>query len=181
MERMRLLWERARRDKLENLKTICAGDGQYLPFGDDSFDVVVVNGVLEWVPSGMEGNPGKLQRDFLAEIRRVLKPSGSLLLGIENRNSWKTWFRNKDGHTGLRFVPWLPRILASLYSRICGKGPYRNWLYSSGQYAKLLRGVGLDRAEFHVPLPGYHHPVWMCPLQDSEGIAKRVARPVEGF
>ncbi|MDB4484815.1 methyltransferase domain-containing protein [bacterium] len=178
LERMRLLHNRSVLDGLRNLKTVCAGDGTHLPFANDSFDIVIVNGVLEWVPSGLAGNPGELQRAFLREVRRVLKPSGTLLLGIENRYAWKTWFRNPDGHTGLRFVPWLPRFLATMYSKVTGKGEYRNWLYSEKQYERLLSNEGFDSSSFVVPLPGYHHPVWMVPLTQPKKIAKRVRRSV---
>ena len=127
---------------LKNLQLVCAGDTKYLPFPDDSFDAVVVNGVLEWVPSGLPGNPREVQMAFLKEVRRVLKPEGCLFLGIENRYAWKTWARNPDGHTGLRFVPWLPRVLDDLYSRVNGKGGYRNYLYGPGQYRQLLSECG---------------------------------------
>ena len=67
MERMRLLALRSQQEGRENIKVICGGDGKHLPFADDSFDLVVVNGVLEWVPSGMAGHPGRLQAAFLRE------------------------------------------------------------------------------------------------------------------
>ena len=178
LERMRLLFTRSVQDGLKNLRTVCAGDGKHLPFSDDTFDIVIVNGVLEWIPSGLPGDPGKLQREFLKEIRRVLTPSGALLLGIENRYAWKTWFRNPDGHTGLRFVPWLPRFLANMYSKIKGHGQYRNWLYGEKQYKRLLSHEGFDSSSFVVPLPGYQHPVWMVPLTQPKKIAKRVRRSV---
>ena len=180
MERMRLLALRSKQDGRDQIKVVCGGDGRFLPFADDSFDVVVVNGVLEWVPSGMEGHPGQLQEAFLSEIRRVLKDDGCLFLGIENRFAWKTWFRNRDGHTDLRFVPWLPRPLADLYSRMMGKGGYRNWLYSRRQYVNLLRDKGFNDVQFHIPLPGYHHPIWMVPAGRKTQIADTVRRRVSG-
>ncbi len=181
MERMQLLWTRAQKDNIHNLSTVCAGDGKHLPFEKNTFDIIILNGVLEWVPSGMNGHPGDLQLGFLKEVRRVLSPQGCLFLGIENRHAWKTWFRNPDGHTNLRYVPWLPRWAASAYSRMMGKGPYRNWLYSRSQYVQLLKRAGFHSTEFHVPLPGYHHPIWMVPLDQPDQISSRIQRKVQTF
>ena len=176
LERMQLLGIRRRLDQLKNLQLVCAGDSKHLPFPDNSFNAVVVNGVLEWVPSGLPGNPREVQKEFLKEIRRVLKPDGCLFLGIENRYAWKTWAMNADGHTGLRFVPWLPRLLAHLYSRIKGKGSYRNYLYGPGQYRGLLKACGFDNTEFYVPCPGYHHPVRMIDFKDKRQLERAFSR-----
>lgn len=177
LERMQLLGIRRQVDELDNLQLVCAGDSKHLPFPDNSFNAVVVNGVLEWVPSGLPGNPRDVQMEFLREIRRVLKPDGCLFLGIENRYAWKTWAMNADGHTDLRFVPWLPRTLAHLYSKIKGKGSYRNYLYGPGQYRKLLSDCGFADTQFYVPCPGYHHPLRMIDFEDKPQLEDAFARP----
>ena len=177
LERMQLLGLRRQADELDNLQLVCAGDSKHLPFPDDSFNAVVVNGVLEWVPSGLPGNPREVQMEFLREIRRVLKPDGCLFLGIENRYAWKTWAMNADGHTDLRFVPWLPRTLAHLYSKMKGKGSYRNYLYGPGQYRKLLSDCGFADTQFYVPCPGYHHPLRMIDFDDKPQLEDAFARP----
>ncbi len=176
LERMQLLGIRRRQDQLDNLQLVCAGDSKHLPFPENSFNAVVVNGVLEWVPSGLPGNPCDVQKEFLKEIRRVLKPDGCLFLGIENRYAWKTWAMNADGHTGLRFVPWLPRGLADLYSRMNGKGGYRNYLYGPGQYRILLKECGFEDTKFYVPCPGYHHPLEMIDFEDKQQLERAFSR-----
>lgn len=176
LERMQLLNIRRKEDELDNLQLVCAGDSKHLPFPDNSFNAVVVNGVLEWVPSGLPGNPREVQMEFLREIRRVLKPDGCLFLGIENRYAWKTWAMNADGHTGLRFVPWLPRTLAHLYSKMKGKGTYRNYLYGPGQYRRLLADCGFADTQFYVPAPGYHHPVRMIDFEDTSQLEEAFTR-----
>ncbi|MFT7512310.1 MAG: ubiquinone/menaquinone biosynthesis C-methylase UbiE/aminoglycoside phosphotransferase [Candidatus Omnitrophota bacterium] len=178
-ERMQLLKIRTDRDGRDNIRCVCAGDGEFLPFADDQFDLIIINGVLEWVPSGMEGDPREVQLHFLKEARRVLKPGGVLSLGIENRNAWKTWFRQPDGHTDLHYVPWLPRRLADRYSRSKGKGPYRNYLYSESQYRQLLKEAGWDRSEFHIPCPGYHHPTSMVRRDDRAALRQVAMRKVQ--
>lgn len=176
LERMQLLGIRRQLESVDNLQLVCAGDSKHLPFPDDSFNAVVVNGVLEWVPSGLPGDPRRVQMKFLREVRRVLQPDGCLFLGIENRYAWKTWAMNADGHTGLRFVPWLPRALADLYSRLNRRGGYRNYLYGSGQFRRLLSECGFNDTRFYVPCPGYHHPVRMIDFQDTRQLAQAFTR-----
>lgn len=55
---------------------LAAMDGCEMAFGDHSFDVVVVNELLEHLPE---------HRPFLLEVRRVLKPGGVFVCATVNR------------------------------------------------------------------------------------------------
>ena len=57
----------------------CAADVTALPFAPESFDVVQALGVLEYVPDAARA---------VAELRRVLRPSGHVILSFPNRASW---------------------------------------------------------------------------------------------
>ncbi|MDQ6607189.1 MAG: class I SAM-dependent methyltransferase [Actinomycetota bacterium] len=63
--------ERARSEGLTNL-TATQGDAQQLPFPDDTFDAAFVVTALGEIPD---------QETALGELRRVLKPSGRLVVG----------------------------------------------------------------------------------------------------
>jgi ubiquinone/menaquinone biosynthesis C-methylase UbiE/aminoglycoside phosphotransferase (APT) family kinase protein len=178
LERMKFLQLRAKEQGQNRLEFVCGGDGRHLPFEDNAFDMVVVNGVLEWVPCGSNDDPRTAQLKFLREIRRVLRESGRLFIAIENRYSWKTWFRDADGHSGLRFVPWLPRAIANAYSVLRGRGRFRNYLYGEKQLRSLLDTAGFTQAAFFVPLPGYHHPASIVPLENKPAIYQDVSNPV---
>ena len=60
-----------------------------LPFRSASFDVVIVSGLMEWLPSTATGSAESLQREFLQRCATVLRPGGRLYLAIENRWWWK--------------------------------------------------------------------------------------------
>ena len=86
-------------------------DGRMLPFGDDTFDGTFMNEVFEHVAD---------ERQTLAEIRRVLKPGGFVVLISPNR-----WFPIEGHHITLRskeigpvpLIPWLPeRVTRKLTS-----------------------------------------------------------------
>ena len=73
------------------------GAGEQLPFGDASFDLVIAWDVVEHVQ-----DPARL----LAELARVLRPGGRVLLTVINR------FAFRDPHYHLPLLNWLPRPLA---------------------------------------------------------------------
>jgi SAM-dependent methyltransferase len=135
-----------------------------LPFAADSFDLVAMNGVLEWVAEGRGGNPGHLQEAALRNVARMLRPGGYLYLGIENRLCVGYFVGYPDPHCGLPFVTILPRLLAHWYARKRGQNGYRNYLYSSRGYRKLLRKAGFSRVEVYLALPSYNQPKALIPL-----------------
>ena len=59
------------------------GDGEYLPFADESLDIVYSFGVLHHFPNTQHA---------VSEIFRVLKPGGKCMVGIYNKNSIYFWW-----------------------------------------------------------------------------------------
>jgi ubiquinone/menaquinone biosynthesis C-methylase UbiE len=155
LTQLQLLRLRASEAEIRNLRVVCAGDRQHLPFPAESFDVVLLNGVLEWVANMQTGSPRHRQRDFLAEIHRVLKPEGEIYIGIENRFAFTYLSGGTDEHTHLRFVTLLPRKAANLMSVIKSGKPYRVYTYSRRGYRKLLREAGFAAAHFYMPRTNY--------------------------
>ena len=81
--RCELLVERKGLKGLDRVEVVHA-DAFAIPLEDASVDLVACNGTLEWVALTVPGRVGSVQRRFLAELRRVLKPEGVLYIGIEN-------------------------------------------------------------------------------------------------
>lgn len=73
---------------------VCAAAGEALPFPAASFDAVVSWDVIEHVRSPTH---------MLAEIARVLRPGGDVLLTVINRRAWV------DPHYHMAGINWLPR------------------------------------------------------------------------
>ncbi|HEY3231003.1 MAG TPA: class I SAM-dependent methyltransferase, partial [Roseiflexaceae bacterium] len=73
------------------------GAGERLPFANASFDLAIAWDVVEHVH-----NPAML----LAELARVLRPGGRVLLTVINR------FAYRDPHYHLPLLNWLPRPVA---------------------------------------------------------------------
>jgi SAM-dependent methyltransferase len=163
LERIQFMQHRFRQERLDNIKVVRTSLWE-LPFAAESFDLVAMNGVLEWVAEGRSGDPEQLQMDALRNAIRVLRPGGYLYLGIENRLCLGYFVGYRDPHCGLPFVTILPRPLAHWYARKKGRNGYRNYLYSSRGYRKLLRKAGFSRVEVYLALPSYNHPRALIPL-----------------
>jgi SAM-dependent methyltransferase len=167
LERIQFMQQRFRQERLSNIK-ILRSSIWTLPFPKESFDLIAMNGVLEWVPTGQAGDPGEIQEMALKKLFSLLRPGGYLYIGIENRMSLGYFLGYPDPHCGLPFVTVLPRRLANWYARRKGQQDgYRNYLYSSDGYRNLLRKVGFAGLDIYVAVPSYNHPRFLIPLADN--------------
>jgi len=143
------------------------------PFCDASFDLIVVNGVLEWVGDwDQNGDAREVQLTFLRKLARLLKREGVLVIGIENRFGYSL-FRGGIDHSGLSYTSLMPRTVASLYMRHFNRNHYRTTLptrreyrtltYSERGYRKLLKEAGIPHHSFCWSDPGYNEPLSVIP------------------
>jgi len=164
----------SRKIKEENIKNIniLRINAVKIPLDDNSVDIAIINGVLEWTPLGNTGNPREVQLRVLKEVKRVLKKNGMLYLGIENRYFIGYFLGRKDNHTNLRFVPFLPRFLANVYSKVISGKEYRNYLYGKFGYKKILREAGFKEVDFYTAIPTYSFPESIVKINDINEIKK---------
>lgn len=152
-----------------------------LPFAPASVDVFVVNGVLEWAglvdPDAGAGrraaNPRRLQEVFLRQLWQLLRPGGSIYVGIENRFG-RMFLRGTPDHLGLRYTSLMPKPLARAYHALRGASSgrthrierdYRTWIYSYGGIAELISGCGFTDVRRWAAVPGYNVPTHLVPIE----------------
>jgi hypothetical protein len=97
-----------------------------------------------------------LQKRFLAEIRRVLRPGAVFYMAIENRSAPPHLWR--DPHTNIPLVCLLPRSVAEWFSKTFVGRRYQVYIYTPWQLRRLLRGAGFDSVRLFAPVPGYQYP-----------------------
>ncbi len=85
-----------------------AAVGEHLPFADATFDLVVMDQVIEHVAD---------QRKVLAEAWRVLKPGGAMYVACPN------YLRFYEPHYKVGFLPLLTKFLGALYLRLRRRDP----------------------------------------------------------
>jgi ubiquinone/menaquinone biosynthesis C-methylase UbiE len=159
------------------------GDMLKIPLAPNSFDLVVMNGVLEWAGvSDLEGGPRDVQLRFLRRARELLKPGGYLYIGIENRIAY-TAFLGAEDHSGLSYTSLMPRALANFYVRAVTylkglrKGEYyrtaetacsyRTYTYTYFGYSQLLKEAGFQGISIYAAIPGYNDPRHLVKIDDA--------------
>jgi SAM-dependent methyltransferase len=164
---VRFMRHRFAQDGRENVHVVRA-DALRLPFAPGSFDLISLNGVLEWLPKAAPGVPPRqVQQEFLRQCAGILAPGGRICIGIENR--WHfNYLRGRTPHGEVRFAPVLPRRLADWVSRRVRGAPYDTPIYSSRGLERLLRAAGFSRSAVYAALPTYDNPILVAPIESSD-------------
>lgn len=182
LETLRLLDIRRVQEGIANIVVVGA-NALKLPFADATFDLVILNGVLEWLgyqedfvatkdygktKKKLEKHnyrPEVLQKQGLLEIYRVLKPGGTLFIGIENRFGGHYFVGAKDDHSGLKFTSLLPRKIANWYMKRKLNQEYRTYTHSYSKYKGILRDMGFTNLTFYAALNSYRDCQGIVPLR----------------
>jgi len=158
---------RAKQEQTQGLRLVVA-DLWSLPFRDNEFDLIVLNGVLEWAAFSRDSDPRSFQLQCLREVNRCLKPGGCAYIGIENRFGLPYWFGARD-HTSLPFTSLLPRRISNgVVSRLLksqGWSRYYTYTYSFKGYRRLLDEAGFEEMELYWVYPSYNYPRFAAKLQ----------------
>jgi|SRR5579862_6713847 len=187
-ERIDFTLERLRQEGVTNVHLVQAS-ATALPLPENKFDLVVVNGVLEWVGEwDLTLDPQTVQINFLRKICRLLKDDGLLLVGIENRIGLNMFLGGND-HSGIPYTSLVPRPVASFLlsrnrkshyrTRLNRKKEYRTLTYSERGYRKLLRQAGFPAVSSYWADPGYNQPYSLVPLSVSKWIKKHFIELIE--
>jgi len=146
-----------------------------VPFKPKSFDLILLNGVLEWLgESDLSRPPRDVQRQVLQNMSEILKPGGVLYLAIENRYYPANLLI--DPHAKLPIVDFLPRRLADTLSRVLVGRPYRTHIYSYRQLDRLLDESSFHDRKFYTPFTNYMFPYDILPIEDGRGMMRALKK-----
>ncbi len=162
---------RASQEDIQNIDSV-QGSVFSLPFPKNFFDVIILNGVLEWIGTFSDDAPPLvMQERALKEISRVLQPQGSLYIGIENRFGIQYFLGYKEEHTGLRFISLLPRRLAQIYHRMINGKDYRAITHSRSGLKEILIRSGFNHFEYFTVFPSYRNCRYAASLNGHQAFA----------
>ena len=170
LEKIELMKEIAQQENRNNIQYVAADISDDI-FENKQFDVVILNGVLEWVGVFSKGmSPIEIQQNVIQTAYNLLKPGGILYIGIENKYGLKYLLGEKDDHTGLEnFVYLNNNSIESFYKTLIGK-PLRSFTHSKKTYEKMLKISGFENIDFFASLPDYKLPKLMIDLEDDSSI-----------
>ena len=146
---------RAEQDGVSNITPVLS-DARNIPLPKASCDLIILNGVLEWLPdSYREGAPFRVQTDTLTHLGSYLKPGGEVYVGIENRFGLRYLLGAREDHSNLRWIGVMPRWSADLYSHLArGKG-FRTHTQSLWGLQRMFRNAGLRLRQLYLPVEDY--------------------------
>lgn len=151
-----------------NVRITAGGTQARLPYADQSFDGVVMNLVFEWCAIRAERSHEEVQRAYLAEIARVLKPGGFLYLSTKNRFALRLLAGGRDEHmAGKRFGSALPRALGKAV--MAGERP-EGHLYSHGGLRRRIEQAGFRIETPYWAVPEMRWPTRFVPLDDAGAV-----------
>ena len=138
--------ERMRREGIPRVIAV-TGNGEYLPFADESFDLVTCSEVIEHIQ-----NP----RRALTEMRRVLKPDGMLLLSTPSMSAQKGW-----GYVLLPATA-LVKAITRYRPKPSGRGSYDVPWYSK-EFQNMIRSadIRIHEFEYNAVIPHPWHFIFL--------------------
>jgi SAM-dependent methyltransferase len=173
LERLAILRALADEAGLGNVQAVFHRQALGLPFEDDAFDVVLLVGVFEYLPSDVRDCPVvEAHRRCLREFRRVLRPGGRLVIGTHNRFGWQYLLGKRD-HGGFRFRQPLPRPVGRLLTSLLGLHAYRQTYHGTRALAALAR-ESFAATTLCWPLPGYQFPESFAELGDRAAVRRAI-------
>ena len=166
---------RARQDRLNVFPIIASA--MAMPFPPESFDLITLNGALEYVGLWGEGDPKDLQEEFLRNCLRLLRPGGYLYVGIQTRYAATALLGSRD-HSGLAYTSLMPRKLADLYCRLRASPfdgsehvvrGYRTYTHTVSQYERMVRRAGYGNVSVQGVFDGHNRQRALYTLDDHAG------------
>jgi 2-polyprenyl-3-methyl-5-hydroxy-6-metoxy-1,4-benzoquinol methylase len=134
----------ARCDGLPNVRVFCDTFQEFVC--ERRFDVVVAVGVLEYAPAFVDGRDPVVA--FLERARAFLKPTGVLLIAIENQLGLKYFAGVAEDHTGELFFGIQDRY----------EEQHRYVTYGRAELGAKLKAAGFPSVEYLYPVPDYKLP-----------------------
>ena len=155
LNRIKILREIAGQENVQ--LNFYVGDFLTFPFAEISFDLILMNGSLEYMGLGHEEvSTWECQVQALQKAGSLLTPQGQLYVGIENALGLKYLMGAPDDHTGIPYQTLAYGPDPKVKQQVC--------VWRLSQYLELFRLANLQVQEIYACFPDYKLPEYMVPL-----------------
>jgi SAM-dependent methyltransferase len=167
----RFTLESCRQESLGNVSGACGGDDCVLPYPAESFDVVILNLVLEWCAArqGSMKTQQETHARLMGEVERVLKIGGTFYVATKNRYALHYLLGKRDENAlNIPFGNALPRFLMHFLVRrkqTQGSGEYSGFLHSYNELKRMLTSGQMACLQSFWSAPDMRNPRAYVPLQ----------------
>ena len=162
--------EKLRQEAITNVTVTTGGADCRLPYAAASFDLAILNLVLEWCATRLTEPHEEAQLRLLREIARVLRPGGKLYIATKNRFAVRYLIGKPDEHyRNMRFGSALPRWFAEGLHRQRSRGR----LYSWRGLRRLLEDAGFNVEQSWWAAPEMRYPDEMVAVDSNSVRAAR--------
>jgi 2-polyprenyl-3-methyl-5-hydroxy-6-metoxy-1,4-benzoquinol methylase len=146
-----------------------------LPEDVTGFDIILVNGVLEWIASTVGATFSSvlaIQLDFLHAMCERLAPGGFIYLAIENRFALQYLMGYPEDHTNIPYLSLMPRDKANEQHRKEKGSDFTVWTWGLDEFYEYLPRVGLAVHKAYAVFPDYRFPKMIADLEDEEALRR---------
>jgi len=166
LEKIQIIKDIANQENRNNIQYVAANISDKV-FGNEQFDFVILNGILELISTFSKGDIFEIQQNLLQNVYNLLKPNGTLYLGATNKYGLKYILGEKDDYTGLGDFVYLNHDSKdSFYNSLVEKS-LRSFTFSKKNYEQMLKNSGFEDVKFFGSLPDHKLPRLMTDLTDN--------------
>lgn len=181
--RLQFARARAREKSFEEATFHACRSWKSLPFPEESFDFILLNGILEWIPltEGADFHTAlDTQLQFLTRMSALLKKSGLIFLAMENRFALRYYLGYPEDHTEIPYLSIMPRLDANRLHRQTKGSDFVTWTWSYQDYHNHLPRTGLMLDKLYGLFPDYRFPRSITSLEDREGLRTGIMADNDG-
>ena len=162
--RLRLVDAIARQEGV-SCDLVC-GDIETAPLRQGSFDLIILNGVLEWTVRDRvtDASPDMHQVVVLEKCRSLLAPGGRIFLAIENALGLKYLMGSREDHCGQPWIGLMEDNEAHAAWQAIGASGIKARIHDLEGYRLLFARAGLSEQAAWGCFPDYKLPSHVIPL-----------------
>jgi|WetSurMetagenome_2_1015567.scaffolds.fasta_scaffold104860_1 2-polyprenyl-3-methyl-5-hydroxy-6-metoxy-1,4-benzoquinol methylase len=127
----------------------------------NQYDLIIINGLLEWLPSTKKASHTdalEVQRNFLRTCRTLLSQDGRIYIGMENRFALLYQIGHPEDHTNINRISIIDRRNGNRLHQLQNKTDYVNFTWTYEDYYNEAKKMNMEVEKIFGMFPDYRFP-----------------------